>query len=148
LLLEAPVLQGCSAARLVLPVLLSAERPFIVHPAPEPRSAATAEEVAAIDLLFKAAESLQINGQVPVSELDKLLEESEDLEAFAPAWRQILAVEGSPSGKAGAEEQRMLSRRAFLVKREQAIARATSVETQGEVAAETETALSAIPAQA
>ena len=141
-------MQGCSAARLVLPVLLSAERPFIVHPAPEPRSAATAEEVAAIDVLFRAAESLQINGQVPVSELDKLLEEAEDLEAFAPAWRQILAAEGSTSGEAGAEEHRMLSRRAFLVKREQAIARANTVQTTGEVVTETETTPSAIPAQA
>jgi len=127
------VLQGRAAARLVLPVLLSAERPFVVHPVPKPRSQATGEEVAAIDILFAAADSVQVNGAVAVSELEKLLEEpAEEFQAFAPAWCHLLGTVGSTSEGAGTEEPLMLSKRAFLVRREEAIASANETKADGE----------------
>ena len=138
------MLQNCSAARLVLPVLLSGERPFIVHPPPRPRADATDEEVAAIGLLFKSAGSVQVNGAVAVSELDKLLEDpADELQVFAPAWRELLAAEGAVSDEVAPEKRVMLSQHAFLVKREQAIASAAQIaETEGEQMklAESETA--------
>ena len=155
LLSEAPVLQGCAAARLVLPVLLPAERPFVIHPMPKPRSDATDEEVAAIGILFEAAESVQVNGEVAVSELDKLLEEpAEELQAFAPTWRQLRAAAGSTLEEGDTEQPLMLSMRAFLLRREEAIASANDTKTEGEqvkvdtAVAETETAPSPIPTPA
>jgi hypothetical protein len=149
LLADAPVMQLTAAARLVLPVLLSAEVPFVVHPAPPPRAEASAEEAAAIDTLFLTAErvGVAVDGKVAASELLKLVEDpADELKAFVADWSRLLAAEQDATATAaGGEEDSeteaagLLSKRAFVAMREQDIAAAEAqAKAAPEVGAEAE----------
>ena len=132
------MLQDQLKARLVLPVLLSAEVPFIIHPAPEPKVAPTVtpEQAAAIDALF-AGEGGEV-AQLPAEELLKLLADpADEVKAFAEAWTALLSAPPAATEEEATEEaadgERSLSKADFM-----AMCAAASAEESKEQAAEEE----------